>query len=360
MANDRDAVWADRYSRQIRFAPIGEQGQRKLADACVLIVGVGALGASLAQHMVRAGVGEVRLVDRDFVEPSNLQRQMLFDEADALAVLPKAVAAANKLRVINSGVKVTAEVAEVGRGNAERLAAGTQLVLDGTDNAKTRVLLSDVCYRLGIPFVYGGVAGAGAMSAVLIPGETSCFRCLIGADEHEQEADTCDTVGVLAAAVEFTAALQAAEAVKWLTGNRAAMRGTWLSADLWSFRVREAALPKGRAACAYCGQPHGAAAAAGQADSEGPEMVSALLCGRDSVQVTLGRALDLSRLECRLRERGCALTVNRYLVKAVLQDGVSLVLFPDGRVLVQGTHDAGRAVELCKEYILEQELPAPR
>lgn len=361
MANDRDAVWADRYSRQIRFAPIGERGQRKLADACVLIVGVGALGASLAQHMVRAGVGEVRLVDRDFVEPSNLQRQMLFDEADALAVLPKAVAAANKLRVINSGVKVTAEVAEVGKGNAERLAAGTQLVLDGTDNAKTRVMLSDVCFRLGIPFVYGGVAGASAMSAALIPGETSCFRCLIGAEEDEQEADTCDTVGVLAAAVEFTAALQAAEAVKWLTGNRAAMRGTWLSADLWSFRVREAALPNGRAACAYCGQPQDAAVTADRADGEGePEMVSALLCGRDSVQVTLGRPLDLSRLESRLRERGCALTVNRYLVKVALRDGVSLVLFPDGRVLVQGTHDSGRAVELCKEYILEQELPAPR
>ncbi|CAM4274353.1 ThiF family adenylyltransferase [Paenibacillus alkaliterrae] len=353
MANTEGTVWSDRYSRQTRFAPIGEKGQRKLADACVLIVGVGALGASLAQHMVRAGVGEVRLVDRDFVEPSNLQRQMLFDEADALAVLPKAVAAANKLRGINSEVNVIASVADVSRTNVEELASGAQLVLDGTDNASTRLLLSDVCFRQGIPFIYGGVAGAGGMSATLIPGETGCLRCLIGAEQSENEVDTCDTVGVLASTVEFIASLQAAEAIKWLTGNHAAMRQTWLSVDLWSFRLRESAMPQGIGNCSYCGQEHAESDSAEEANRESEELGFTVLCGRDTVQVTLGKPLDLDRLEKWLGGQGCMITVNRYLVRAKLPSGEQLVLFPDGRVLVQGTSDSDYAVRLCKAYVLE-------
>lgn len=348
-------AFADRYSRQTRFAFIGEAGQRKLADASVLIVGVGALGASLAQHMVRAGVGEVRLVDRDFVEPSNLQRQMLFDEADALAVMPKAVAAANRLRQINSSVNIMATVADVNAQNIGFLAGGVHLVLDGTDNAATRLLVSDQCFRQRIPFVYGGVAGAQGMQATLIPGETSCLRCLIGADDMEQEADTCDTVGVLAPAVEWIASMQAAEAIKWLTGNDSALRKTWLSIDLWSFRMRESELPAFSTECPFCAQTPEVAIdgmLCFEADrAENTQISSTVLCGRDTVQVTLGKPFDLKEVEQTLRALGCTLTVNRYLVKAMISSGEQLILFPDGRVLVQGTADAENAINLVKTFL---------
>lgn len=356
-----DSIWSDRYSRQTRFAPIGEAGQRELSEACVLIVGIGALGASLAQHMVRAGVGEVRLIDRDFVEPSNLQRQMLFDEADALAVMPKAVAAANKLRSINSEISIVAEVTDVNKTTVQRLAAGVDLVLDGTDNAATRLLLSDVCFRQRVPFIYGGVAGSQGMSASFIPGRTACLRCLIGASEAEEETDTCDTVGVLSPSVEFVASLQAAEAIKWLSGNRDTLRQTWISVDLWSFRLRESSLPGGSANCPYCGDGQDGASPAptvydqaGSAAGDWDEaIIPVVLCGRNSVQVTLPMPLQLEQLEQRLAELGCVMTVNRYLVKAALpgQSGEQLVLFSDGRVLVQGTADAPRALELCEVYL---------
>ncbi|MDQ8735738.1 ThiF family adenylyltransferase [Paenibacillus sp. LHD-38] len=356
MADIAEFPMTDRYSRQTRFAPIGEAGQRKLAAATVLIVGVGALGASLAQHMVRAGVGEVRLVDRDFVEPSNLQRQMLFDEADAIAVLPKAAAAANKLRKINSSINVAATVADVNASNIEMLARDVSLVLDGTDNAATRLLLSDICFKQGIPFVYGGVAGAQGMQAALIPGNTTCMRCLIGSEDSGSEGDTCDTVGVLAPAVEFIASLQAGEAIKWLSGNQAAIRGTWLSVDLWKFKLRESELPAGNADCSHCGQGHEMRVdrtAAEAAPYREESMVSTVLCGRDTVQVTLGMPLLLGDLEESLGGRGCRLTVNRYLIKAELPSGELLILFPDGRVLVQGTADAENAIKLCKTYVLQ-------
>ncbi|WP_258881600.1 ThiF family adenylyltransferase [Paenibacillus sp. sptzw28] len=459
---DREA-WSDRYSRQIRFMPIGASGQTRLADACVLIVGSGALGASLAQHMVRAGIGTVRLADRDFVELSNLQRQMLFEEADALAALPKAVAAADKLRRINSSVNIEPFVVDVTAEVADQLAAGAHLVLDGTDNAATRLLLSGVCFRLGIPFLYGGVAGSQGMSAVLVPGETACLRCLIGGADEGEAGETCDTIGVISPIVEWIAALQAAEALKWLSGNRDALRRTWLTADLWPFRVHESALPLPTAGCPCCGEAAAASgrevnaagegrtavaersdqaqaavaepasdqaqaavakpkadqarpAAAEPASGEGrtaagvgraamepvkaaaeaaitseaatekaaesaalsaqaadthnaarsgariitgaPAAASAesqpqtvTLCGRDTVQVTLGRAINLSGMQSKAASLGCAVTSNPYLVRAQVPEGQRLVLFPDGRVLVQGTQDIQLAISLCTRYI---------
>lgn len=372
MVNNNALAWTDRYSRQTRFAPIGEAGQTKLGHAIVLIVGVGALGASLAQHMVRAGVGEVRLVDRDYVEPSNLQRQMLFDEADALAMLPKAVAAAERLCKINSEIRITASVIDVHENTVQSITAGAHLVLDGTDNTATRLLLSDQCFFQDIPFIYGGIAGSQGMSAALIPGQTTCLRCLIGASETEVEADTCDTVGVLSPAVEFVAALQAAEAIKWLSGNKSAIRQTMVSLDLWSFKLREAKLPSGSTACNYCGQEQKGSVnsqvpsvikaastavdtisfAKALAEAQVDEVGSVVLCGRNSVQVTLAEPLHLEKQEKRLAAKGCSLTVNRYLVKAVLPSGEQLVLFPDGRVLVQGTSDREKAVLLCRTYLL--------
>ncbi|QKS46449.1 ThiF family adenylyltransferase [Paenibacillus cellulosilyticus] len=345
-----EAAFEDRYSRQLRFGPIGSAGQDRLRSARVLVVGTGALGASLAQHMTRAGVGVVRLADRDYVEPSNLQRQMLFDEEDARSATPKAVAAARKLKRMNGGVRIEAHVVDVSKRTLGYLLAGVDLVLDGTDNAATRLALSDACFSLGIPLVYGGVTASEGMSAALIPGRTACLRCLIGDSAADDGTDTCDTVGVISPAVEFVASLQAAEALKWLSGNREAMRGTWVTADIWTFRVRELKLPGGRSRCACCGT--GASTADNRLrQDDKPAIEAAVMCGRDSVQVTLGEAIALDVVRPLLEERGCTLTVNPYLTKAELPDGKRLVLFSDGRVLVQGTSDAGEAIRLCTDML---------
>jgi adenylyltransferase/sulfurtransferase len=358
----------ERYSRQIRFAPIGPEGQRRLLEASVLIVGAGALGASLAQHMARAGVGRIRIVDRDFVEPSNLQRQTLFDEEDARLALPKAAAAAAKLRRINSGVIIEEHVADVTPANAAALADGMRLVLDGTDNAGTRLLLSDVCFTLGIPFLYGGAVGAAGMSAALVPGETACLRCLIGGEREAEEAGTCETEGVISPIVELVAALQAAEALKWLSGNREALRRTWVSASLWPFEFREWRLPAPRRECPVCGRARLAAETGGMsrgaetlqakqvvAQTEHPSspanrpidgaIRAAVLCGRDTVQLTLDHPLPLDRIEERLAADGCRITRNPWLIRADTGDGRRIVLFRgEGRVLVQGVSDADEAV----------------
>jgi len=342
-----------RYSRQIRFGPIGTTGQERLRSASVLVVGTGALGASLAQHMTRAGVGTVRLADRDFVEPSNLQRQMLFDEDDARDAMPKAIAAARKLRRINGGVRIEAHVVDVGARSIGPLLEGVDLVLDGTDNAAVRLVLSDACFRVGVPLIYGGVTASEGMSASLIPGRTACLRCLIGGDEASDEAaDTCDTAGVISPAVEFVASLQAAEALKWLSGSRDAMRRTWVSADVWTFRVRESKLPAGRSSCRHCGQRQEAPSVASAAEDNGGAFTAAVLCGRDSVQVSSAAPLAMDRLRADLQRLGCTLTVNPYLMRAALPDGERcLVLFSDGRVIVQGTSDPAEAVALCHRYI---------
>ncbi|MFB9330251.1 ThiF family adenylyltransferase [Paenibacillus aurantiacus] len=388
--------WPDRYSRQTRFAPIGANGQQRLGQAGVLIVGCGALGASLAQHMARAGIGLVRIVDRDYVEPSNLQRQVLFDEQDASDSLPKAVAAARKLRRINGEIEIDPRVLDVTNANVGELLDGIDAVLDGTDNAAARLLLSERCFRLGIPFIYGGVAGSQGMSATLVPGATACLRCLIGDGGSDASADTCDTIGVIAPAVEWVAALQAAEALKWLSGRREAVRNTWVTGDLWNFRIRESALPSPSHECDICGRAQTAEdrdrdagklqsrARAMQTEGESQELsqhqsypmqmsenrsdlntagylklgdaqaTTAILCGRDTVQVTMeaDHGIDLAATEEWLAARGCEVASNPYLVKAVLPEGEKLVLFPDGRILVQGTQDAARAISLCQVYLI--------
>ncbi|MFD0586399.1 ThiF family adenylyltransferase [Paenibacillus sp. GCM10027627] len=362
MPSGGPAHWPDRYSRQTKFPPIGHEGQEKLREAKAVIVGCGALGASLAQHLVRAGVGSVTVADRDFVEPSNLQRQTLFNEADALAAIPKAVAAAEKLRSINSEVAIIPHVMDVNRHNAGILLAQADIVLDGTDNAAARLLLSDECYRSGIPFVYGGVAGAEGMSAVLVPGTTACLRCLIGDEQDGGDGDSCDIRGVLAPAVETAASLQAIEALKWLSGNRAAMRGTWVSFDLWHFGWKESRLPSPVEGCPQCSPDSDVPAGRtrrvveqGQdvsVQSEPPSLPVAL-CGRNSYQVSLGTPLQLERLKERYIQLGMDLTSNRYLLKVHLNDDEALVLFPDGRVLVQGVSSPDAALSVCLSHVVE-------
>ncbi|RIX52433.1 thiamine biosynthesis protein ThiF [Paenibacillus nanensis] len=346
MLNHTAERFADRYSRQIRFAPIGQEGQRKLLNSTALIVGCGALGASLAQHLTRAGVGRLRIADRDYVEPSNLQRQVLFHEADALAALPKAVAAAEKLRGMNSGIHIDAFVTDVNRHTLGPLIEGADIVLDGTDNAATRLLLSDACYERGIPFIYGGVTGAEGMSAVLVPGETACLRCLIGDEEAGGDGESCDTAGVLSAAVEFTASLQAIESVKYLTGNRSALRGSWVAADLWRFSLRELQLPKPSESCSHCGTTP-----AETSIHVGGPSYPVTLCGRDTVQVTLDEPLELDRMREWFSRLGCEVVSNRYLMKAMLSPDHRFVLFPDGRILVQGTSDPEEAMRLCRRLL---------
>ncbi|MGU3470784.1 ThiF family adenylyltransferase [Paenibacillus sp. D51F] len=394
----QDAI-QERYSRQIRFAPIGWIGQRRIGQAVVLVAGTGSLGASLAQHMARAGVGELRLADRDYVEFSNLQRQMLFDEEDARLALPKAEAAARKLRVINGMVEVKAFAADfTAPGVLEKIAVGSDLVLDGTDNAAARLVLSDYCFRVGIPFLYGGVAGAAGMSAPLIPGATCCLRCLIGGEEEQESGHTCETAGMISPAVEMVAALQAAEALKWLAGGRDEMRRTLASVSLWPYSMRETKLPDPSASCRHCGsaKASGGTGTRAELDSsmdvlaketnpsianvrskisrrspasgrailpEGwPEKAAseaagnlrrqntAVLCGRDTFQLQLEPA-EPGRYEKRLERLGCRLTLNPYLLRAVLPDNGKLVVFPDGRVLAQGAADADTAWEWCLHYL---------
>jgi molybdopterin-synthase adenylyltransferase len=201
----------ERYSRQTLFAPIGEEGQRKLLASSVLIVGMGALGTVLANHMVRAGVGHIRFVDRDFVEASNLQRQMLFAEEDALQSLPKAVAAERKLKEINSGIAIEGHVGDVTAANIGMYAEGVDLILDGTDNFRTRFVMNDYAFQAGIPFIYGGAVSSRGMQATFIPGKTPCLRCFIA--EGSGSGETCDTVGVLASIIDIVASYQATEAI---------------------------------------------------------------------------------------------------------------------------------------------------
>ncbi|REK69371.1 ThiF family adenylyltransferase [Paenibacillus paeoniae] len=384
MHEQTEDIWADRYDRQIRFAPIGAKGQARLANMRALIVGCGALGASLAQHLTRAGVGKVRIADRDFVEPSNLQRQMLFHEADALAVLPKAVAAAEKLRAINGSIEIEALVTDVNSMTITAAMENVDLVLDGTDNAATRLLLSEACFARNIPFIYGGVAGAEGMSAMLIPGQTACLRCLIGDEASVEEELNCDTAGVLSAAVDFIASLQAVEAIKWLSGNRNAVRKSWVVADLWRFSVREFTLPGCTPGCHICGGladenivqlnlPRSESIARSDVlahreerkhrlqagtDETPPahawsQTLAVALCGRDSVQVTLPRTFQLEQWQVVFERLGYEIKANRYLLKIGLPDGERLVLFPDGRVLVQGIIDADKALRICVRYLTD-------
>lgn len=332
----------ERYSRQMLFAPIGASGQNKLADAAVLIVGMGALGTVLANHMVRAGVGRVRFVDRDYVESSNLQRQMLYDEEDVRQSLPKAVAAERKLARINSSVQLEPVVSDVTAANAEQLIEGVDLVLDGTDNFHTRFIMNDACFKHGIPFVYGGAVGSRGMSAIFVPGATPCLRCLI--QPGEGTAETCDRVGVLSPVVDISASYQAVEALKLLVGATDARRNSLLTFDVWNNYHYEMKFGAPQPDCPTCGTHQYPSLQS----SESEEVAS--LCGRETVQFRLASSFDLTEWEQKL---SVLTTVERnpFLLKAFLPEGERIVLFPDGRALVQGTDDSVRAKTLYARYI---------
>jgi len=324
----------ERYSRQIRFAPIGAVGQQRISAANVVVVGCGALGTAILDQLVRAGVGTVRMVDRDFVEASNLQRQSLFDEADAAACTPKAIAAAARLARINHAVRLVPEVADVTARNITRLVAGADVVLDGTDNFRTRHVVNEACVQANIPWIYGACVGAYGLSLAIRPRISPCLACLQDQLPGPGETPTCDTVGVVAPIVQQIAAWQVADTLRILTGR--APRAELWTCDLWADTFQRVAVTSWRdPACPVCGPTPTYPLL------NAPLDVSVTLCGRDSVQI-LGPALDLATLAARLPERVAA---NDYLIR--WRDGERLITaFRDGRILVQGVADgaAARAV----------------
>lgn len=339
---------AERYSRQMLFAPIGPAGQDKLLQGRAAIVGMGALGTVLASHLVRAGVGFVRLIDRDFVEPSNLQRQLLYDENDAEQSVPKAIAAAERLTAANSGVDIDPIVADVHPGNAEELLADVDVILDGTDNYAVRYLINDVAVKHGIPWVYGGAVSSRGTTATIIPGETPCLACLFGTAPSRGSTDTCDTIGVIGPVVSVVASYQATEALKLLVGDYERINRSLVHLDLWhnqhatvdSRSMRKADCP----ACVLKRFDHLHA-------EDGGEWIESL-CGRDSVQIVPKQAdkLDLPAWAERFKPLG-RVELNPFLLKFHIDDDTRLVLFPDGRVLIQGTDDLATAKSLYSRYI---------
>jgi molybdopterin/thiamine biosynthesis adenylyltransferase len=337
----------ERYSRQVLFAGIGEAGQRRLAAAHVAIVGVGATGAAAAGLLARAGVGRLTLIDRDFVEPSNLQRQVLFDEDDARAALPKAEAARRHIERLNSCVKVTAHVADVVPGNIEALLEGAEIVLDGTDNFETRYLINDLAVRDGRPWIYAAAVGAYAATMNILPKTegaepTACLACIFPA-APAGNVETCDTAGILSTAVNLAASLQVTEALKFLTGQPELMRRSLVSYDLWSGEHSEISTAHARTGCEVCGERKFRALA-------GEARPHITLCGRNSVQIhEHDRPVDLAALAARLRPLGDVRS-NGLLLRFKRGEH-TLTVFPDGRALVQGTTDTGLARSLYARFI---------
>ncbi len=340
-----------RYQRQMIFYGLGEAGQRKLLDSTVVIIGCGATGSVLANHLTRAGVGRLRVVDRDYVELNNLQRQMLFDEDDLAAGLPKAVAAERRLRRINSEITIEGVVADFSPENALELLKDADLALDGTDNFEARYLLNDVCLRLGLPWVYTGVVASYGMTATFIPdaaaarlgrAATGCLQCLLGAEPATGGA-TCDTAGVLGSVVDVLASISASEAIKLLVGGGELNQGL-INIDLWDNSFETFTWAGRDPECQACGR--------GDYRFLNAEVGSrsAILCGRNAVQVSAPHArIDLEVLAARLQPLG-QVKHSAYLLRAQI-DNYDITLFPDGRAIIKGTEDPDLARSLYARYI---------
>ena len=337
----------DRYSRQTRFGPLGSEGQAKLAAARVAILGCGALGGAAAMALVRAGVGFVRLIDRDTPEPSNLPRQVLFDEADVAAGLPKAVAAAQRLAGINSATTLEPVGADLTAANATGLLTGVDVIVDGTDNLEARYLVNEVACRSGTPWVHGGAIGAEGRVLTVIPGQTACLRCLVPEPPPPGMLPTCDTAGIIGPAAIIVGAVQAAETIKLLVDASGETAGRMLACDLWSWQWRVVDLaPLAAVGCPTCrgddfpwleARLGGAAAA---------------LCGREGVQVTAAAdgPVDLAAIAGRLA--GVAeVTVNPWILRAEVEPGIRLSVFADGRAIVDGTRDLARGRAIVARYL---------
>jgi adenylyltransferase/sulfurtransferase len=331
-----------RYSRQIRFAPFGAGGQQRLHQARVVIVGCGALGTVQAELLARAGVGRLRLIDRDLVEWSNLPRQFLFDEADAAAGVPKAAAAARRLESVNSEIAVEPLVADLSPANIDELFEAVSLICDATDNFETRFLINDYAVREGLPWIYGAAVGSYGIKLPIVPGHTACLRCVY--PEPPQGAQpTCETEGVLASITAAVAALQAGDALKILSAGPDSVSAMITTIDTWSGEIRQARPPARDPECPCCGRrefPY----------LSGNRRAPISLCGRNAVQIhERSRPLDLEDLARRLAPVG-SVRSNQFALRALIED-FELTVFPDGRAIIKGTTDPGIARSLYARYI---------
>lgn len=332
----------ERYSRQVLFKPIGSEGQELIEQSSVLIIGMGALGTVIANHLVRAGVGQLRIVDRDFVEFSNLQRQTLFTENDAIEMIPKAIAAQRVLQTYNSKVNIEAHVVHVSSENIDSLTNGIDIVFDGTDNFSTRYILNDICFKKNIPFSYGGVVSSRGMTAFFNPHSTSCLRCAF--NEQQSTGQTCDTVGVISPVVDIVSSIQVTEGLKYITNNVEAIKPVLRTFDIWNNDSYEMKLPKKRVDCPVCAHKKYPALEAASTVFEQS------LCGRNSVQIIAPSVFDLIELEKRLQSIG-EIKRTPFLLKVNVSPTITFVIFPNGRVLIQGTDELVEARSLFDRYI---------
>jgi bacteriocin biosynthesis cyclodehydratase domain-containing protein len=340
----------EKYSRQILFAGIGEAGQERLLGASAVLVGCGALGTVVANLLVRAGLGRLRIIDRDFVEPSNLQRQTLFDESDAREAFPKAVAAERHLRAINGGVEIEGIVADLTPKNVVELFSGFGLILDGTDNFETRLLLNDSSVSLGIPWIYAAAVGSYGVTMTVRPSETACLACLLEGDGETGTAavlgneTTCDTAGVLSAAAGVVASIEATEATKLLAGTPETLNGRLVSCDVWTGKFQSIRVARDPI-CRACVR-RDFTFLAGEAQ---PHIT---MCGRDSVQIhERSRRLDLGDLGRRLTAtKANDVRNNDYLLRCKIAP-YELTVFADGRAIVKGTKDPAVARSLYARYV---------
>jgi len=335
----------ERYSRQVLFEPIGKEGQRAIRKARVAIVGIGALGSVSSELLVRAGVGTIRLIDRDYVDVTNLQRQSLFDEKSLEQSLPKAVAAAERLRQINSDVEIEEKVVDLNSNNVDTLIDDVDLLLDGTDNFETRFLLNDACVEKGLSWIYAACVGSYGMSFVIRPGKTPCLRCLMETQPPPGTSPTCDTAGIIAPIVRAVVAYQVTEALKILAGKEDDLVGAFLAIDIWkgSFDTFTPSAPKED--CPACGRRE-FSYLAGQSEAQ-----TVSLCGRNGVQVrpSVSHDVSLEDIAERLRPLG-QVKVNPHLVRFEIGDK-EIVLFKDGRAIIHGTDDISEARSLYSRYV---------
>lgn len=340
----KNAAFFERYSRQVLFAAIGESGQQRLASSSVVIVGCGAIGASTAALLARAGVGRLRILDRDFVEPSNLQRQTLFDESDANNSLPKAIAARQKLGAINSNISIEGIVADLTPRNADELLSGFALILDGTDNFETRFLINDFAIKTNVAWIYAAAVGSYGVTTTIRPGLTACLACLLeGESAPAGVEETCDTVGVLGPIVQLISSLESTEAIKLLAGKEDALHARLISSDVWSGRFQSLAIPR-NASCRACSLRE-------FSYLEGGAQPHVTMCGRDSVQIhERSRSLDLAALGARLSSAVESVRQNDFLLRFRVPP-YEMTVFADGRAILKGSQDPAIARSLYARFI---------
>jgi molybdopterin/thiamine biosynthesis adenylyltransferase len=335
-------VTSDRYSRQILFAPIGPEGQERLNNSYAVVIGCGALGTVIASGLVRAGVGKVRIVDRDFIEYHNLQRQILFDEDDIKDNLPKAVAAERRLRKINSSIEIEGIVSDVNHTNIERLVEGADVIVDGLDNFEARLLINDVSLKHNIPWIYGGAIGSTGMTMNIIPHKAACYRCLMPEKSTGARILTCDTAGVVNGTPWIIASLQTVEAIKILIGSQEVNRYL-VTIDVWNGDFRRLDIPR-RDNCLAC---------SGEYEFLDGKLSTKTtsLCGQNAVQVLSSGSFNISlkELSDRLKPLG-EVSYSNFMLQ-FSTGGQEMVVFPDGRAIVKNTHDEAYARGLYAKYV---------